>query len=216
MVLTVSAPHSRSRQSWFHVLRQDCVKQNESAQALKYTVWEWMNVPGILMLALCSVLSVTWKWCRAVTCRSRLERRTDREKKSLWVVTPEDERTLSLGVLQGWRRVLPQLCSSCLNSIQNLKRKTQHRWLLTQQALAIVNNSSSHSHAVIYSQNQYNCCACGCVCVFVSVLWHEVWTLSLLSLFISETIHKAFVSRMREDAFSCELISICSFWAGEE
>lgn len=149
-----------------------------------------MNVPGFLMLALGSVLLVTWKWCRAVTCRSRLERRTDREKKkSLWVVTPEDERTLSLGVLQGWRRVLPQLCSSCLNSIQNLKRKTQHRWLLTQQALAIVNNSSSHSQCSHLLSESIQL-LCVCVCVSVRVLWHEVWTFSLLSLFISETIRK--------------------------
>lgn len=178
-----------------------------------------MNVPGILMLALGSVLLVTGKWCRAVTCRSRLERRTDRgrKKKSLWVVTPEDERTLSLGVLQGWRRVLPQLCSSCLNSIQNLKRKTQRRWLLTQQALAIVNNSSSHSQCShLLSESIQLLCVCVCVCVFVRVLWHEVWTFSLLSVFISETIRKAFVLKMREDAFSHKLISICSFWAGEE
>lgn len=72
-----------------------------------------------------------------------------RKREIWWAVIPEDERTFSLGVLQRWRRVLPQLCCSCLNSIQNLKRKTQARWLLTQQALALVNNSSSPAHIVM-------------------------------------------------------------------
>ncbi len=71
------------------------------------------------------------------------------KRESGWVVPPADERSFSLGVLQRWRTVLPQLCCSCLNSIQDLKRKTQLRWLLTRQALAVVNNSSSLAHTVV-------------------------------------------------------------------
>lgn len=77
------------------------------------------------------------------------ERQKEKERWSCWVVTPEDERTFSLGVLEWWRRVLPQLCCSCLNSIQDFKRKTQLGWLLTQQALAMVNNSSSVAHVIV-------------------------------------------------------------------
>lgn len=92
------------------------------------------------------------------------ERLTERE--SWWVVSPEDERSFSLGVLQRWSRVLPQLCCSCLNSIQDLKRKTQPRWLLTQQALAMVNNSSSPAHIVMLFTSRTNkLLLCVCVCV---------------------------------------------------
>lgn len=98
---------------------------------------------GILMLSVCK--SCDW-YFQAWERETKRGTDRERERKSWWVVTSEDERTFSLGVLQRWRRVLPQLCCSCLNSIQDLKRKTQLRWLLTQRALAMVNNSSSLAH----------------------------------------------------------------------
>lgn len=88
-------------------------------------------------------------WLVFPDSRERQMRETDRDRESWWVVTLWDERSFSLGVLQRWRTVLPQLCCSCLNSIQDLKRKTQLRWLLTRQASATVNNSSSPAHTVM-------------------------------------------------------------------
>lgn len=70
-------------------------------------------------------------------------------KKTLWAITPADERTFSLGVLQSWRRVLPQLCCSCLNSIHNVKRKTRLGSPLTPETLAPINNSSFLAHTVM-------------------------------------------------------------------
>lgn len=70
-------------------------------------------------------------------------------KKTLWAITLADERTFSLGVLQSWRRVLPQLCCSCLNSIHNVKRKTRLGWPLTPQTLVPINNSSFLAHTVV-------------------------------------------------------------------
>lgn len=106
-----------------------------------------MNVADVLMVH-CSIMigsmteGCTW-------CNQTWGRQTEKEKKSLLAITPEDERTFSLGVLRSWRRVLPQLCCSCLNSIQSVKRKTRLWWPLTPQTMAAVNNSSFLAHTVM-------------------------------------------------------------------
>ena len=100
------------------------------------------------------------KW----SCDWYVRRHKERQRAHWWVVAPEDERGFSLGVLQRWRRVLPQLCCSCLNSIQDLKRKTQLRWLLTQQALATVNNSSSVAYMLFtLTINKLSLWVCVCL-----------------------------------------------------
>lgn len=82
-------------------------------------------------------------------CNQTWGRQTEKKKKkSLWAITPKDERTSSLGVLRNWRRVLPQLCRSCLNSIRSMKRKTRLWWPLTPETMVAVNNSSFLAHTV--------------------------------------------------------------------
>lgn len=100
-----------------------------------------MSVVGVLMVHCIVVIGSMTEGC--MWCNQTWGRQTEKgEKKSLLAITAEDERTSSLGVLRSWRRVLPQLCCSCLNSIQSVKRKTRLRWPLTPQTMAAVNNSS--------------------------------------------------------------------------
>lgn len=130
-----------SHLSGFHVLRRGRKTTQGRNERTR------MNVVGVLM-AHCSItvgsMNEGCAWCNQTSGRQ-----TERGKKSLWAITPKDERTFSLGVLRSWRRVLPQLCWSCLNSMQNAKRKTQLRWPLTPQSLAVVNNSGFLVHRVM-------------------------------------------------------------------
>lgn len=114
-----------------------------------------MNVVGVLMMHCTIMVGSMNEDC--ARCNQTWGRQTESGKKTLWAITPQDERTFSLGVLQSWRRVLPQLCCSCLNSIHNVKRKTLLWWPPTPQTrFRDQQQQLPRSRSLpVYTKNQY-------------------------------------------------------------